>query len=80
MNRYALQSTWPRIFPGLANLSYSEPVWNEFAGEAGAFVSGSTCGLYEAMAEPMPYGWRFWLVPVNDPANALCMEDKLCAS
>lgn len=72
---FQLQPTWPRIFPGKANLSFTKPAWNKFAGEAGAYVSESLDGQFEAMAEPIPKGWRFWLVPVDDPENSLCMED-----
>lgn len=73
-----LQSTWPRIFPGKANLSFTKPTWNTHVGERGGYLSASTDGRFEAIAEPIPKGWRFWLVPVDDPSNALCMEDT-CA-
>lgn len=58
-------------------LSFGLLEWNPFAGERGAFVATSPDGCFEAMAEPMVNGWRFWLVDVNDPENALCAED-LC--
>lgn len=59
-------------------LMFAAPTWDKFAGVAGAYVAESLCGQFEAMAEPVPCGWRCWLVPVDDPENALCMEE-VCA-
>lgn len=66
------------IFPGREAIRFSRPHWDKFAGESGAFVAESACGHFEAMAEPMPAGWRLWLVPVADPENSFCSE--LCES
>lgn len=59
--------------------TFTKPAWDKFAGEAGAYVAESSCGQFEAQAEPIPGGWRLWVVPVNDPENSLCVED-VCAS
>ncbi len=69
----------PAFSSGLTAQHFKKPVWNTFAGEAGAFVAESNDGKFEAIAEPIKDGWRFWLVPVADPENALCMEET-CAS
>lgn len=48
---------------------YGKPVWEEFAGKNGAYVSTSICGKFDAIAEPVENGYLCFIVDVSNGAT-----------
>lgn len=69
--------TLPVFSNGLTAKDFSRPVWNQYAGESGGFVAESRDGRFEAIAEPLKSGWRFWLVRTDDGAT---IQGATCVS
>ena len=57
--------TLPTI-PSHSLAKFSTPVWNQFAGESGAYQAESLCGQFAAIAEPVDGGYDFFLVSYLD--------------
>jgi len=45
---------------------FGDPAWDEFSGENGAYVSKSSCGKVEAIAEPVEKGYLCFLIRIKD--------------
>jgi hypothetical protein len=57
---------------------FAAPSWSDLAGEKGGYVARSHDGQFEAVAEPIEKGFRFWIVRVEDGSTILA-EDILHA-
>lgn len=67
----------PTFANGLSARDFIPSAWNQYAGEAGAFVAASRCGQFEAIAEPLRQnGWQFWLVRTVDGET---IQEGYCA-
>lgn len=69
--------TLPTFANGLTAQDFKRATWSQFAGEAGAYVAESVCGRFEAVAEPLQGGWRFWIVRTDDGET---LQEASCAS